>query len=41
MFERLDKGAVNTEAIRDTTACQKYVQTAREALAKRLEEEKR
>lgn len=40
MFERLDKGATNTEAVKDTEGCRKYVTGAREALAKRLETEK-
>jgi len=40
MFERLDKGAANTEAIKDVDGCRKYVAAAREALAKRLAEEK-
>ena len=40
MFERLDKGATNTEAVKDTEGCKKYVAGAREALAKRLDTEK-
>ena len=40
LFERLDTGKENTDAIRDPEGCKKYVQGAREALAKRLETEK-
>ncbi len=40
LFERLDKGKPNTEAVKDAEGCRKYVATAREALAKRLETEK-
>lgn len=40
MFERLDKGATNTEAVKDADGCRKYVATAREALAQRLQMEK-
>lgn len=40
MFERLDTGKENTDAIRDTEGCKKYAQGTREALAKRLESEK-
>jgi metallo-beta-lactamase class B len=40
MFERLDTSKDNTDAIRDPEGCRKYVQGAREALAKRLETEK-
>jgi metallo-beta-lactamase class B len=40
MFERLDKGATNTEAVKDADGCRKYVATAREALAQRLQTEK-
>ncbi|HYP79983.1 MAG TPA: subclass B3 metallo-beta-lactamase [Steroidobacteraceae bacterium] len=40
LFERLDLGKENTEAVRDPEGCKKYVATARDALAKRLESEK-
>jgi len=40
LFERLDTGKENTDAIKDAEGCKKYVQGAREALAKRLETEK-
>lgn len=40
LFERLDLGKDNTDAIRDPEGCKKYVQGARDALAKRLESEK-
>lgn len=40
LFERLDTGKENTDAIKDAEGCRKYVQGAREALAKRLETEK-
>jgi metallo-beta-lactamase class B len=41
MFERLDTGKANTEAIKDAEGCKKYVQQARDALAKRLDTEKK
>ena len=40
LFERLDLGKENTEAIRDAEGCKKYVAASRDALAKRLESEK-
>lgn len=40
LFERLDKGAPNTDAVKDSEGCRKYVATARKALAERLETEK-
>jgi metallo-beta-lactamase class B len=40
MFERLDKGAANTEAVKDAEGCRKYVATARKALDERLQSEK-
>lgn len=40
LFERLDKGAANTEAVKDPEGCRKYVTAARKALADRLETEK-
>jgi metallo-beta-lactamase class B len=41
LFERLDKGATNTEAAKDPDGCRKYVAAARTALAERLEMEKK
>lgn len=41
LFERLDTGKPNTEAVKDVEGCKKYVQTAREALTQRLETEKK
>jgi metallo-beta-lactamase class B len=41
LFERLDKGSANTEAVKDSEGCRKYVAAAREALAARLETEKK
>jgi metallo-beta-lactamase class B len=40
LFERLDLGKDNTDAIRDTEGCKKYVAAGRDALAKRLDSEK-
>jgi metallo-beta-lactamase class B len=40
LFERLDKGATNTEAVKDADGCRKYVTAARKALSERLETEK-
>jgi metallo-beta-lactamase class B len=40
LFERLDKGATNTEAVKDVEGCRKYVAVARKALSERLETEK-
>lgn len=40
LFERLDTGKENTEAVKDAEGCKKYVQGARDALAQRLEKEK-
>jgi len=41
LFERLDTGKPNTEAIKDESGCKKYVQAARDALNQRLETEKK
>jgi metallo-beta-lactamase class B len=41
LFERLDTGKDNTEAVKDTEGCKKYVQVAREVLSQRLETEKK
>lgn len=41
LFERLDKGATNTEAVKDAEGCRKYVAAARQALAERLDSEKK
>jgi metallo-beta-lactamase class B len=40
LFERLDKGAVNTDTVKDAEGCRKYVTAARAALAERLQSEK-
>jgi metallo-beta-lactamase class B len=40
LFERLDRAARKAEDIRDEAACKGYVATAREALVKRLQEER-
>jgi metallo-beta-lactamase class B len=41
LFERLDTGKANTEAVKDAEGCKKYVAAARDALAQRLETEKK
>ena len=41
LFERLDKGATNTEAVKDVEGCRKYVAAARKKLSERLETEKK
>jgi metallo-beta-lactamase class B len=40
LFERLDTGKTNTEAVKDANGCRKYIATQRDALAQRLASEK-